>query len=300
VPETQRKFCVRVLSGPSAGTVVPFFGRMEIGRSSSADLQLNDTEVSRSHAVVLERPEGPALVDTMSTNGTWMDGERIGEVHLAAGDLFRIGKNELAFDALDRHLEVAARPRDKSLHSRRVTERVPFKRQRSPTGSHEMVGTGGYEGDLLADIVVYRALRLRAIKDGAVPKNLEPRFDELETLLRIDSGGTFRRFDLDVPGTLRWEDERTLDHVQVIEVAADGALVTAPEREGVVDCLCWLSIMEEAQAGRPTVFPGRVVWVRGGELGLIFSGATLVSEPGVPERQMSGSVTMLDLGRRDR
>jgi pSer/pThr/pTyr-binding forkhead associated (FHA) protein len=66
-----------------------------IGRDD-AGITLADGEVSWHHAVVRVRPEGADITDLGSTNGTFVDGERITRrVPLAEGSLVRVGRTEL-------------------------------------------------------------------------------------------------------------------------------------------------------------------------------------------------------------
>jgi pSer/pThr/pTyr-binding forkhead associated (FHA) protein len=62
-----------------------------LGRAD-CDIVLVDPEVSRRHAIVLATPAGPAIEDLGSTNGTWVNGERISGAHrLRMGDVVRFG-----------------------------------------------------------------------------------------------------------------------------------------------------------------------------------------------------------------
>ncbi len=63
-----------------------------VGRHG-ADIELDDEKVSRKHAEIgLYGPEAYVLRDLASTNGTWVNGRRIGEkIRLNNGDLIQIG-----------------------------------------------------------------------------------------------------------------------------------------------------------------------------------------------------------------
>ena len=79
-----------------------------IGRADYNDLVLPDPSVSTSHAK-LQRREGVwVLVDLDSTNGTFVDGERVkGDAPLAPGAVVRFGDVELLFEPRDDALAVA-------------------------------------------------------------------------------------------------------------------------------------------------------------------------------------------------
>jgi pSer/pThr/pTyr-binding forkhead associated (FHA) protein len=72
---------------------------VNIGRADYNDIVLPDESVSTSHAK-LQRREGVwVLVDLESTNGTWVDGERVkDDVPLAPGAVVRFGDVSLVFE----------------------------------------------------------------------------------------------------------------------------------------------------------------------------------------------------------
>ena len=78
---------------------------VNIGRADYNDLVIPDDSVSGSHAK-LQRREGIwILVDNDSTNGTWVDGERVqGEVALGPGTVVRFGEVSVMFEPTDDHL----------------------------------------------------------------------------------------------------------------------------------------------------------------------------------------------------
>ena len=65
---------------------------LKIGRSAPADIVLADPRVSRSHCLVELAGEELKVTDLKSTNGTYIDGERVeGEAMLPVGSLLRVG-----------------------------------------------------------------------------------------------------------------------------------------------------------------------------------------------------------------
>lgn len=62
-----------------------------VGRSREADLVVSDETVSRRHAQIVRTTDGFMLADLGSTNGTWLDGRRVGQVEVAAGDVVVLG-----------------------------------------------------------------------------------------------------------------------------------------------------------------------------------------------------------------
>lgn len=70
-----------------------------IGRSSETDLPLDDTGVSRRHAEIRRGPHGYELVDLGSTNGSFVNGERVSAMALTDGSLITIGRTRIVFHA---------------------------------------------------------------------------------------------------------------------------------------------------------------------------------------------------------
>lgn len=76
---------------PLAGREHPLRAGMTIGRAN-CDIELPDPDVSRRHAVIRQVDEGIAIEDLGSTNGTFVNGERIsGIAELKVGDTLRFG-----------------------------------------------------------------------------------------------------------------------------------------------------------------------------------------------------------------
>ena len=71
--------------------------RVTIGRSSGADILLDDITVSREHARVVRRPDGFYIEDSDSLNGTYVNRRRVESHHLSDGDELQIGKFKLTY-----------------------------------------------------------------------------------------------------------------------------------------------------------------------------------------------------------
>ena len=70
----------------------------KIGREASSDIQLFDSEASRSHAEVRVAVDGKCeLIDLGSSNGTKVNGKRITRKQLSSGDRIEIGTTLLIF-----------------------------------------------------------------------------------------------------------------------------------------------------------------------------------------------------------
>jgi pSer/pThr/pTyr-binding forkhead associated (FHA) protein len=89
------KVNLEVLSGPMDGHVFQFNSSSDIGREGKLKLAV-DRFVSRRHAVVELTGNTVFLEDLASTNGTFLDDERVeGRVPLANGKVFRVGRTWL-------------------------------------------------------------------------------------------------------------------------------------------------------------------------------------------------------------
>jgi ABC-2 type transport system ATP-binding protein len=89
-----------VVAGQKAGEELPITGRTLIGRGSEADLVIDDPELSSRHAYVTPVEDGIEVEDLGSTNGTYVNGNRItGPERLGAGDRLQLGKTVLELRA---------------------------------------------------------------------------------------------------------------------------------------------------------------------------------------------------------
>ena len=81
------------LSGDSVTETVSFDQeRIEIGKLSSADVHLDDENISRKHATIQLGADGKVfLIDLGSTNGTRLNGMRVNKAQIADGDLIELG-----------------------------------------------------------------------------------------------------------------------------------------------------------------------------------------------------------------
>ena len=84
---------LRFISGKYQGGEFPLRPNREIviGRSSDLDMVLVEDMVSRKHAKILTDEIGVAILDLGSTNGTFVNGEKIRKVDLKDGDRILIG-----------------------------------------------------------------------------------------------------------------------------------------------------------------------------------------------------------------
>ena len=75
---------------------------LTIGRKADNDIRLEDTTVSTHHAKLQALPDGIYIEDTDSTNGTYVNGERVtSRLRLFDGDVVVIGKYTITHEVID-------------------------------------------------------------------------------------------------------------------------------------------------------------------------------------------------------
>jgi pSer/pThr/pTyr-binding forkhead associated (FHA) protein len=70
---------------------------LHIGRGLAADLRLDDSSVSRRHAILVPRPRGARILDDRSSNGTFVNGRRVQQSELRDGDVIVLGRAVLRY-----------------------------------------------------------------------------------------------------------------------------------------------------------------------------------------------------------
>lgn len=91
-----------VTVGPQKGKVFPLSKpRVVLGRMGS-DIVIEDSEISRKHCAVEVHGTTATLVDLDSTNGTFVEDQKIRTCKLEHLSEFRIGSTTLLFTVMDR------------------------------------------------------------------------------------------------------------------------------------------------------------------------------------------------------
>ncbi|MBQ4854427.1 FHA domain-containing protein [Rhodanobacter sp. B2A1Ga4] len=97
-----------VLEGSSPGIEGQRFilrpGRQAIGRRADNEIVIDDLSVSGNHAWITNQQGRCVIVNTLSTNGTFVNDQRIHEVALRHGDHIRLGQAEFVFLTRERDL----------------------------------------------------------------------------------------------------------------------------------------------------------------------------------------------------
>ncbi len=131
------QFALRFISGKYQGGEFPLKEEREIiiGRSSELDMVLVEDMVSRQHARISTNTAGVRIEDLGSTNGTFVNGEKIKEASLTEGDRVLIGTSIIKVINAD---DMGASDGGATVN-REVSASV--SQRRTLGGSRSMVGT---------------------------------------------------------------------------------------------------------------------------------------------------------------
>jgi hypothetical protein len=98
-PATDGFLVVVAGGGITPGDRFDVFGGVSIGRAGEADIRIEDKFASGIHARLYSRGPSYYVEDIGSTNGTYLNGERLrGEAELSDLDEIRIGDTEFRFE----------------------------------------------------------------------------------------------------------------------------------------------------------------------------------------------------------
>ncbi len=104
------------VQGPDRTLLIPLGAEViHIGRGLAADLHLDDSSVSRRHAILVPWLSGHRILDDRSSNGTFVNGRRIEQSDISDGDEIVLGRVVLRYLEHD--------PRASSLASEAVRSR---------------------------------------------------------------------------------------------------------------------------------------------------------------------------------
>ncbi len=88
-----------VKHGPNAGQRYEIDGELVVGRQD-AGLTIEDSEMSRKHAVIRPREDALEIEDLGSLNGTFVNGGRVdGTAALEVGDTVQLGNTVMRVEA---------------------------------------------------------------------------------------------------------------------------------------------------------------------------------------------------------
>jgi len=103
-PHAPMQSCLVIVSGTEAGQSIEISeDEMAIGRGSECPVCVSDDSVSRKHAVITRVLGHTFVLDLESTNGTFVNDQRIERAELKSNDVLRVGKVALKY--VENHLE---------------------------------------------------------------------------------------------------------------------------------------------------------------------------------------------------
>lgn len=86
-------YAIVVEKGPRSGmTYMLREGNTTVGRHPESDIFLNDVTVSRHHCRFVTHGDALSVEDSGSTNGTYVNDERVDKANLVAGDEVLVGR----------------------------------------------------------------------------------------------------------------------------------------------------------------------------------------------------------------
>ncbi len=89
---------LHVLSGPLIGQIIGLDRDITtIGSVAGNTVLLQDTGVSRKHVGIRRVEGGYELADLGSTNGVYVNGEKVARRRLTVGDVIRVGTTEIVY-----------------------------------------------------------------------------------------------------------------------------------------------------------------------------------------------------------
>jgi len=92
-------FSLLAIDGPMAGQRFPVGGVVEMGREGAGIRMAQDSNASRRHAAVAPGMGGLAVTDLGSTNGTFVNGQRVSQASAGPGDLIKVGSTTFRVEA---------------------------------------------------------------------------------------------------------------------------------------------------------------------------------------------------------
>lgn len=119
--------------------------RTRIGRVDDCDVVLPDDAVSRSHCVI-DQQDGEYMVVDRSSNGTFLNGERIQRSRLSDGDRLRVGPFTVICDLKD---PTSARPTEEAQSEQRDEELVAADADLAVQEAFLLITRGPGEGELI-------------------------------------------------------------------------------------------------------------------------------------------------------
>ncbi|TQV73058.1 FHA domain-containing protein [Aliikangiella marina] len=75
--------------------------KLEVGRRPTADIVLEDASVSSMHAQIIKQGDDWKVLNLLSSNGTFVNGEKVSEKFITSGDRIAFAGAEFVFTMVD-------------------------------------------------------------------------------------------------------------------------------------------------------------------------------------------------------
>ncbi len=177
-----RKATLKVVKGPEKGQVLSIEREIVVvGADRSCDLVLTDSAISSHHFEIRTTAKGFVLTDLESTNGTTVDGLRVGSCFLDSGAVVRVGRTKMRFSPSRENLEIPLSAKDRFgslLGSSAAMRRVFALLERvAPTDATVLIeGESGTGKELVSRSLHQASQRPEGpwitVDCGAIPENL--------------------------------------------------------------------------------------------------------------------------------
>ncbi len=90
------------ITKPFSGQTFMLSGdRFQVGRTASSDIRIDEPSVSSTHAKLLRSNEQWKVINLLSSNGTFVNGDKVAESDIYPGDRIRFGGVEFIFTLVD-------------------------------------------------------------------------------------------------------------------------------------------------------------------------------------------------------
>jgi pSer/pThr/pTyr-binding forkhead associated (FHA) protein len=83
--------------------------KIEVGRRPNSDIVLNENSVSAMHAQIIKAGDGWKVLNLLSSNGTFVNGEKVVERIINVGDRIAFAEAEFVFTLVDDETQVTSK-----------------------------------------------------------------------------------------------------------------------------------------------------------------------------------------------
>ena len=147
---------VSIKAGPDTGRIYEVAQAAILGRLDTNDIPVKDGKASREHAKIYKQGEQYAIVDLNSSNGTFVNGEKITKRILKSGDEIAIGTVRLVFELPE--------PQEKKAPARKSLDEA-FDKPKKEDGTPAPAAPAGKPGEIV--LKGHQPIQVHRIKPGS-------------------------------------------------------------------------------------------------------------------------------------